>query len=104
VAYANFFKVDVENTLLTQAKQAFDEIKVCGMYFTGNPERAFTLVRFFGQQVATGGFPVGDLTGTGNLESFLCPGMGFNLRHDCIFSVYPAGVPEQTGRLWDRLG
>jgi hypothetical protein len=68
-----FLKVEVENNLLTQSKQALYEIKVCGMYFTGNPECAFTFVRLFGQQVATGGFPVGDLTGTGNLESFLCP-------------------------------
>ena len=73
MAYANFFKVDVENNLLTQAKQAFYEIKVCGMHFPGNAEGTFTLVRLFSQQVATGGFPVGDLTGTGNLESFLCP-------------------------------
>ena len=74
------------------------------MHFPGNSEGAFTLVRLFSQQVATGGFPVSNFTGTGNFESFLGPGVGFNLRHDDIFSVYPAGVPEQTERLWNHLG
>lgn len=52
------------------------------MYFAADAEMAFPFVGFLREQVATGGFPEGDVTVGGNLESFFGPGMGLNLRHD----------------------
>lgn len=89
---------------LTQAEQAFHKIGVGGMYFTGNPEITLALVRFFGEQVSPRRFPVRNLSRCSNLESLFGPGVGLNLRHDRIFTVYPAGAPTLAGNLWNRLG
>jgi hypothetical protein len=52
------------------------------MHFTADAEMTLPFVGFLREQVATGGFPERDVTIGGNLESFLGPGMGLNLRHD----------------------
>lgn len=90
--------------LLTKAQQALYEIHVGRMHFAADAEMTLSFVGFLREQVATGGFPERDVTIGGNLESFLGPGMGLNLRHDGIFSVYPAGAPALAGILWNRLG
>ena len=51
------------------------------MNFSRNAECAFPLVRFLGEQVPPGWLSEGNLAGTGDLEGFLGPGMGFYLWH-----------------------
>ncbi len=74
------------------------------MHFAADAQMTFAFVGLLREQVATGGFPIRNVTVCGNLESFLGPGVGLNLRHDCIFSVYPAGAPAPAGNLGNRLG
>jgi hypothetical protein len=74
------------------------------MYLSFYPKGSFAGLGFFGEQVATIRLPEGDLSCPGDLEGLFCTGVCFNLGHKMLFSVYPAGVPEQTGLLWNRLG